>query len=231
MWTCLPALVWPALAGAPHLNVEIVGAWNPNPPPRVPAVDRTQAFADLGGEHAYPVRVALGYARDDLFVQVRRETMLGAWDAYEPRTYDVRIGRIDNARGGSWGARQALHSYADIVAPFIGYRAVTDMYTEGSFLMLEGAERVTDGHGVEGGLYFGQPEQGIWSEFALVYYAVAWPSEDRSRLGLLARGGVAIGPLLGGVRFDLDPGTGAYAAVELGLGGFVNVSPADWARP
>jgi hypothetical protein len=119
-----------------------------------------------------------------------------------------------------------------VVVPFVGYRGVTDMLTDaGSFSQVNtSALPVSDGHGVQAGLYLGQPEQRMWAEFAAAYYVVAWPSEDRPRYGLLARGGVAIGPLLGGVRLDLDPGTGPYGAIEVGLGGFVNVRPSDWAR-
>lgn len=233
MFAFVLALLPSTLAASPHLNVELIGSWNPNPPPRVPATDLTAPLAGLGDDNAYPLRFGVGYAQGDLLVQVRRETMLGAWDAFEPRTYDVRVGRIRNAKGGTWGAREPFHSYAEVVAPFVGYRAVTDMYTDNdSFSLLNGRGPVaSDGHGVEVGLYFGQPDQDMWAEFTGVYYAVGWPSEDRPRYGLLARGGLAMGPLLGGVRLDLDPGTGGYAAIELGMGGFVNVSPADWKRP
>jgi hypothetical protein len=217
-----------ALAQSPYLHFEAIGAWGVgNSPTRVPATDPV-TLEDT--DAALPVRVGLGYAQGDLFVQVRKEWLEGASPAYDPRTYDVRIGTIDNSKGGLWGSHEAFHDYQQVIAPFVGYRGVTDMLTDAqSFSLIDGGTLpVSDGHGLQAGVYFGQPDVGMWAEFAAVYYVVAWPSEDRPRYGLLARGGVSLGPVLAGVRLDVDPGTGPYAAIELGFGGFVSANPRDW---
>lgn len=218
----------------PYLFVEVVQGISLQSPNRVP-VESDGGWASLSPS-ALPLRAGVGLSLGGVMVFGRQEWMLRSDPRVNSHTSELRLGAVMDGAAFSdgetygWDEGGAVNFLAQALVPFVGYRGVFDMETEtteSSWVDLPGSLRpVSDGHGVTAGAWIGGATiEGVptWIEFAYVRYLYAWPRHDRSRGGLLLRGGLALGPLLTGVRIDLDPGTGAYVGFDLGLNGFVNL--------
>lgn len=152
-----------------------------------------------------------------LYTHVRRERWLRTDPGANPEIFEVRVGAFG-------GPDQDLFPVTGPTGPgaYVGYRRVLDM--ESSSL---GAPSVlVRGHGVELG-YMGQVSH-VYGDVGIVYYTAGWPRYDRSRAGMWMDLAAQLGPGHLGVRWSLEPGMGFYIGVNIGVLGFVGLTPGVW---